>query len=110
FMDDVMCRMGRDRHIAAGDFMLALCSGFHDAELSINRKIDSLMIANLKMQVGMIFNTAPVTAKKRITTNEVNRTGNVMSVAFGHDEKNIFCHAFADQRIELPVQIRPPPF
>ncbi len=53
---------------------------------------------------------SPSAAVKRIRTDEVDRTGNIATVALRHHEENVIRHALADQRVELPREIRPAPF
>ncbi len=65
-MRDVVGRMGGYRPVAARKLMLALRTGFDNAELAIDRKVDGLMVADLEMQEGVILDAAPIAAIKGI--------------------------------------------
>ena len=49
--------------VAARKLMFPLRPGFNARQLFGNRKVDGLIVTKLKMQAGMIFDTAPISAK-----------------------------------------------
>ena len=51
--------------------MAALGAGFDLLQSSGNSKIDGLVVAHLKVQKTMIFDTAPVATKQGIAANKV---------------------------------------
>ena len=108
-MGDVVGGMGGDRNIAAGQLVLTLGAGFDTREIIGDGVVNGLMIADLEMQETMVFDAAPVAAKKRVRAYEVDGAGNVAPVALCHNEQDIAWHAAADQRIEFARQIRPAP-
>ena len=63
---DVMGRIGRDRHIAARELVLALRAGLDALEAVRDRIVDGLVIANLEMQERMMLDRAPMAAIERI--------------------------------------------
>ena len=46
---DKMGRSGDDRLISAGELMLTLCAGLHEAQAMLDRPFDRLIIAELEM-------------------------------------------------------------
>src|SRR5437763_11796581 len=57
----------------------------------------------------MMLDRAPVPAVERIRTDEVDGAGDVASGALSHHQQDALAHRLADQRIERPREIRPPP-
>ena len=67
-------------------FDLMARAGFDPRQTVRNRVIDCLVVANFEVQECVIFEAAPVPAIQRISTNEVQRPGNVLTIAFCHDQ------------------------
>ena len=71
--------MGRIRSgggIAACQFMLALGAGLDPFQPARNRKINRLMVADLEMQEGVVFNRPPIAPVKGIRADEIDGSGN----------------------------------
>ena len=89
--------------------MLTLGPCFNSFQPTLNRKLNRLVITDLKVKKRMVFNTAPVSTKQTFSTNKVNRTSDITMVSSTHDEQYIIRHGFADDREELTGQIRGTP-
>ena len=100
-MGNVMRRPCGNREIAPRQLVLALRAGLDNRQSIFNSKINSLMIAKLEMQEGVILDTAPVSTKKPVGADEIDRSRNVPAVSLGHDKQNVIGHPFADQGKEL---------
>ncbi len=61
-MLDIVRRPGFHRKIPARQLVLALRAGLDDGELSLNREVDGLMVADFEVQKRMVLDTAPVAA------------------------------------------------
>ncbi|MNE52132.1 hypothetical protein D3C80_1467900 [compost metagenome] len=109
-MGDVMHGMGGDWKITAGKLVFALGTGFDALQPLGKGEVYGLMIADFEMQEGMILDTAPVTAVERITTDKIDRAGDITTIASCHDQQNVIGHAAAYQRIEATGQIWSAPF
>src|SRR6266403_1020111 len=107
---DVMRGIGGLREISARDLVLALRARFDCFQTAPDRKVDSLVIADLEMQKRVMFDRAPVAAKQRFGADEIDGAGNPATVAPGHDERNVLSHGFADQRKEAAGEVGPAPF
>src|SRR5206468_3883448 len=71
-IDDVMGRVCRFRQIPAGNLVLALRTSLDPVKPFLNGILDRLVIAELKMQEGMVFNRAPVTAEQGIGADKID--------------------------------------
>ena len=80
--------MGRDRHVAARELVLALRAGLDAGEPARDREVDRLMVADLEMQEGVILDAAPVAAVERVRADEVDRAGDVAAGAPGHHQQD----------------------
>ena len=65
---DVVRRIGRHRHVAARELVLALRAGLDPGELVLDREIDGLVIAQLEMQERVMLDRAPVAAVERVAS------------------------------------------
>ncbi len=90
-----MGRVSRGRHIAAGQFVFALRAGFDRFQALANRVVDALIIAQLKMQAGVVFNRAPIAAEQRRFANHVKRACHIAARVLGHDEQNAVAQILA---------------
>src|SRR6516165_7531469 len=108
-IDDIMGGVGRRRQIAAGNLVLALSTGLDPVKLFLNGVLDCLIIAELKMQEGMMLNRAPVTAEQGVGTDKIDRAGDPSAVALCHDQKNAVAHSFTNERVERASKIWPAP-
>src|ERR1700754_4889948 len=57
--------------------------------LAMTSRMSDLMVANLEMQEGVVFDAAPVAAIERFGADEIDRAGNGAAVAPGHDEQDV---------------------
>ena len=105
-----MRRIGRHRHVAARQLVLALRAGLDPRELVLDREIDRLIVAQLEMQERVVLDRAPVAAVERVAADEVDRARDVAPGALRHHQQHLVAHGLADQRIELAREIRPAPF
>src|SRR6266704_773775 len=64
----------------------------------------------LEMQERVVLDRAPMASIERMGADEIDRAGDETSGPSGHDQENAIGHRLADERIELPGQIRPAPF
>lgn len=110
FVGEIMGGMGRHRHIAARELVFSLCACLDNAKFVLNGKINGLMIADLKMQEGVVFDTSPMSPEKRVAADKIDRSRDIAPAALCHDQQNIVGHALPDQLEEFPVQIGTPPF
>src|ERR1700730_809813 len=106
---DVMGRVCRRRQITAGNLVLALRTGLHPMKPFLNGILDCLIIAQLKMQEGMVFNRAPVTAEQGIGADKIDRAGYPPAVALCHDQKDAVSHSLTNKRVERASKIWPAP-
>ena len=90
--------------------MTALCSCFNLLEAAVDREIDCLVVTDLEMQKGVMFEAAPVTSKQSIATDEIQRTRDVGAGSFAHDQQRMVGQSLADQAEELPREVRRAPF
>ena len=65
---DVMRRIGRHRHVAARELVLALRAGLDPRELVLDRVFDRLIVAQLEMQERVMLDRAPVAAVQRVAS------------------------------------------
>mgnify|MGYP007130804003 CR=1 FL=1 len=96
-MGNVMRRMGGNGPIATRQLVLALRASLDRFQAAFNGKVDGLMVADLEMQEGVVFNTAPVAAKKRVGADEIDCASNIATVAPCHHQQNIIGHLLANQ-------------
>src|SRR5690606_22566175 len=76
----------------------------------LDRPVNGTVIAQLEMQKGVILDTAPITAVKRIRPDQIQRTGNRDAVTLGQNQQAIVAHGVMQDVEKRPGQIRPPPF
>ena len=77
---DPVRRVGRDRHVAARELVLALGAGLDARQAVRDRVVDRLIVADLEMQARMMLDRAPVAAVEAIAADEVERAGDVAAV------------------------------
>ena len=107
---DVVRRMHQHRGVAAGELVLSLRAGLDALEAAPDREIDGLIVADLEMQERVVLVAAPVPAIERDVADEVDRTGDVASLALGHHQQDALGHTLAEQAEERAVEIGPAPF
>src|SRR4029079_14228340 len=105
-----MHAVGLNREIAAGELMGALGAGLDPGEAMLNGVVDSLVVADLEMQTGMLLDGAPIAAIERIGANEVEGAGDGAAIALGEHEEDLVGHALADQAEEFAREIGRAPF
>ena len=75
-----------------------------------NRRIYRLIIAELKMQEGPVLAAPPIAPIERISTDQVERTGNHPLPVLGKDQQHLVRHPLAQHREKRAGQIGLPPF
>src|SRR6185312_6978831 len=65
-MRDVVRRMRGDRAVAARQLVFPLSARLDNLQLALDGEVDGLMVADLEMQKGMVFDAAPVAAEQRV--------------------------------------------
>ena len=74
---DEVSAVGGLGQVPPGNFVSALGAGLHPVEAAVDGKIDGLVVADFKVQEGVVFGAAPVAPIQRMRANEVERTGHV---------------------------------
>ena len=64
--------------------MRALGACFHAGKVVFNREVNRAIIAEFKMQAGVVFYTAPIPPIKAIAADKIHRAGNILAVALCH--------------------------
>src|ERR1700761_998786 len=77
---DVVRGVGGVRQISARELVLALRAGFDDFQLTRDREIDGLIVADLEMQERMMLERAPVAAEQSIRAEEGDGAGDPRAV------------------------------
>ena len=72
---DPMGGVGRRRHVAARELVIALRAGLDAGELVLDRVVDRLMVADLEMQARVVLDRAPVAAIDAIAADQIERAG-----------------------------------
>src|SRR5690625_4998860 len=101
------CRHGL---VAARDLVRTLRSGLDTGQPVPDRVFNGLIIADLEMQAGMVLDTAPITAEKRILPDQIERAGDQAPLAARHDQEDVVRQPFMSQMKEGAGQIGPAPF
>src|SRR6185295_17984835 len=72
---DPMGTVGRHRPIPAGELVRALRAGLDARQLMRNGEVDGLVVADLKVQAGMLLERAPIAAVERVGADKIERPG-----------------------------------
>ena len=100
----------RGRQVAAGDLVLALGPGLDPRQATCNGEFDGLIIAELEMQEGHLFQRAPLATVQGVAPDQVQGSGDRHAVAEGHDQGDVIGHGRPDAAEEVAGQIGPAPF
>src|ERR1700730_18137995 len=100
---DPVSTVGWHRQIAALDLVWTLGAGLDALQSAGDRKLDCLVIAALEMKEFVLAVAAPIAAVDGILAEQVERAGNVVGAAPGHEEHEIFRHPLADHREKAPI-------
>ena len=92
-----MRRVGRDRPIAAHQLVLALGTCLHARQAGLDRIIYRLVVADLEVQAGVMFDSAPVAAVKTLAAQDIEGAGYVTALAPSHDKQATCAHGFAQK-------------
>src|SRR6516165_3190770 len=63
---NVVGAIGFHRQITAGKLMCTLGAGLDASELLGDGKLDSLVVADLEVEVGVVLDTSPIAAVERV--------------------------------------------
>src|SRR5262245_66598596 len=74
-IDDVVRRIGRRRHVAARNLVLALGAGLDAGELVLDGVLDGLVVAELEVQGRVVLDWPPFAAEQRVRAAEVEGSG-----------------------------------
>src|SRR5579883_1348692 len=105
-----MRAVGRCRHVAALDLVLALRARLDALQAMRDGEVDRAVVASLEMQEGEIAQTSPVAAIKRIAAEEIERAGDVAAALACHHQHHALGKARAEEVEEAPRQIGRAPF
>ena len=107
---DPVQRMGFDRQIATGDLVFTLRPRLDAGKPLGNGEIYGLIIAEFKMQAGMVFNRPPVTPEKRTAPDKIQGPRDRVSIAFCQNKQDIIAQCCLSDIKEFACQVRMPPF
>ena len=65
--------------------------------LVLDGELDRLIIADLEMQEGVLFEAAPVAAVQGVVADEIDCTGDVAAIALGHHQQDAVGQPLADE-------------
>ena len=92
-----MRRIGRGRHVAARDLVLALGACFNPRYFVGDRIIDGLVVAELEVQERMMLDRAPVAAEQGMRAEKVDGPCDPAAGALRHDQHDALAHGLAHQ-------------
>src|SRR6476660_4765025 len=94
---DVMRRISRRRHIAAGNLMLALSARLDARKLVLDGILDGLIVAKFEMQEWVVLDGSPMATKQGVAADEIDSARDPAAIAPGHHQKNAIAHPRANQ-------------
>src|SRR5262249_10912162 len=105
-----MRRVGGVRHVASRQLVLAPGASFDPLEVIRNRVFDRLVVAELEMEERMVLDRSPISAVKRLATDEIDSPGNPTPCAARRHKQDAIADLVANDGKKIAREIGPPPF